>query len=235
MPLRGLRRFLAGALSPAEIETVARAAVAVGFRKVRLTGGEPTLRPTWSDRGTIGGVAGSSDLAMTTNGILLPRLARPCRDAGLRRLNIHVDTLHPDSCDRLMRFGLRRGDPGPASRRPRQAGLGPDQAQLDGDARLRRWGRRRPRAARARARLARALHRADAAAAAANARTSLSQYVSNAETRRRRTRPRAAEVLPEHSPRRTRPSTTASPAATVSSASSARSAGRTAAPATACA
>ena len=42
---------------------------------------------------------------MTTNAILLPRLARPLAEAGLRRLNVHVDTLHPERLKRLMRFG----------------------------------------------------------------------------------------------------------------------------------
>ena len=41
---------------------------------------------------------------MTTNGILLPRLAQPLREAGLRRLNLHVDTLHPERLNKLMRF-----------------------------------------------------------------------------------------------------------------------------------
>jgi cyclic pyranopterin phosphate synthase len=41
---------------------------------------------------------------MTTNGILLPRLARPLREAGLKRLNIHVDTLHPERLKMVMRF-----------------------------------------------------------------------------------------------------------------------------------
>jgi cyclic pyranopterin phosphate synthase len=106
MPLRGLS-FVPSAelLTPLEIETVARAAVAVGFHKFRLTGGEPTLRPEIVEiTGRIASVAGVEDLAMTTNGILLPRLAKPLRDAGLRRLNIHVDTLHPDRLKKLMRF-----------------------------------------------------------------------------------------------------------------------------------
>ena len=106
MPLRGLS-FVPSPelLSPAEIEVVARAAVAVGFRKVRLTGGEPTLRPDVVEiTSRIAAVPGVEDLAMTTNGILLPRLAQPLRDAGLRRLNIHVDTFHPERLKRLMRF-----------------------------------------------------------------------------------------------------------------------------------
>jgi cyclic pyranopterin phosphate synthase len=107
MPLRGLT-FIASPdlLTAAEIETVVRAAVACGFRKFRLTGGEPTLRPDIVEiTRRIAGVPGVSDLAMTTNAILLPRLARPLAEAGLRRLNIHVDTLHPERLKKLMRFG----------------------------------------------------------------------------------------------------------------------------------
>jgi cyclic pyranopterin phosphate synthase len=106
MPLRGLS-FVPSPelLTAAEIETVARAAVAVGFRKFRLTGGEPTLRPDVVDiTQRIASVPGVQGLAMTTNGILLPRLARPLREAGLTRLNIHVDTLHPERLKKLMRF-----------------------------------------------------------------------------------------------------------------------------------
>lgn len=106
MPLRGLS-FVPSPelLTAAEIETVARAAVAVGFRKFRLTGGEPTLRPDVVDiTARIAAVPGVSGLSMTTNGILLPRLARALRAAGLTRLNIHVDTLHPERLKKLMRF-----------------------------------------------------------------------------------------------------------------------------------
>jgi GTP 3',8-cyclase len=106
MPLRGLS-FVPSPelLTAAEIETVVRAAVAVGFHKFRLTGGEPTLRPEIVEiTERIARVPGVEDLAMTTNGILLPRLAKPLRDAGLKRLNIHVDTLHPERLKKLMRF-----------------------------------------------------------------------------------------------------------------------------------
>ncbi len=106
MPLRGLA-FVPSPelLSAVEIEAVVRAAVGVGFRKFRLTGGEPTLRADLVEiTRRIAGVAGVDDLAMTTNGILLPRLARPLRDAGLRRLNVHVDSLNPETLPKLMRF-----------------------------------------------------------------------------------------------------------------------------------
>jgi cyclic pyranopterin phosphate synthase len=107
MPLRGLS-FIPSPelLTAAEIETVVRAAVSVGFRKFRLTGGEPTLRPDIVEiTRRIAGVAGVEDLAMTSNAILLPRLASPLKEAGLRRLNIHVDTLHRERLTKLMRFG----------------------------------------------------------------------------------------------------------------------------------
>ena len=106
MPLRGLS-FVPSPelLTAAEIETVVRAAVAVGFHKFRLTGGEPTLRPEIVEiTERIAAVPAVEDLAMATNGILLPRLAKPLRDAGLKRLNIHVDTLHPERLKKLMRF-----------------------------------------------------------------------------------------------------------------------------------
>jgi cyclic pyranopterin phosphate synthase len=106
MPLRGLS-FVPSPelLTAAEIETVARAAVGVGFRKFRLTGGEPTLRPDLVEiTARIASVPGVQGLAMTTNGILLPRLAKPLREAGLTRLNIHVDTLDPERLKKLMRF-----------------------------------------------------------------------------------------------------------------------------------
>jgi cyclic pyranopterin phosphate synthase len=107
MPLSGLNFTRSeGLLSAAEIERVARAALAVGFRKVRLTGGEPTLRPDLLEIvERVGRLPGLCDLAMTTNGILLPRLANKLKSAGLRRINVHVDTLHPGRLQRIMRFG----------------------------------------------------------------------------------------------------------------------------------
>jgi GTP 3',8-cyclase len=107
MPLRGLSFVPSSELLTAEeIELVARAAVSVGFRKFRLTGGEPTLRPDVVEVvRRIASIRGVVDLAMTTNAILMPRLAKPLAEAGLSRLNVHVDTLDPDNLKRLMRFG----------------------------------------------------------------------------------------------------------------------------------
>jgi cyclic pyranopterin phosphate synthase len=107
MPVRGLTFAPSPELLTAEeIETVAAAAVSVGFRKFRLTGGEPTLRPDLVEIvRRIAGQAGVADIAMTTNAILLPRLAKPLREAGLKRVNVHVDTFDPARLKRTMRFG----------------------------------------------------------------------------------------------------------------------------------
>lgn len=106
MPLQGAAYApLEGLLTAGEIERVARAAASVGFRKVRLTGGEPTLRPDLVDIvERVARVPGIRDVAMTTNGILLPRLAKPLAAAGLRRVNVHVDSLDRERVSRVMRW-----------------------------------------------------------------------------------------------------------------------------------
>jgi cyclic pyranopterin phosphate synthase len=107
MPLRGLSFVPSPELLTAEeIETVAQAAVQVGFHKFRLTGGEPTLRSDIVEIvSRIAATPGVEDVAMTTNAVLLPKLAAPLAEAGLRRLNIHVDTFHPERLKKIMRFG----------------------------------------------------------------------------------------------------------------------------------
>ena len=106
MPLQGLQfappEHL---LTAAEIETVGQAALAVGFRRFRLTGGEPTLRSDVVEIVERLAALGPDEVAMTTNGILLPRLAAPLARAGLSRVNIHVDTLDPETLPRIMRLG----------------------------------------------------------------------------------------------------------------------------------
>jgi cyclic pyranopterin phosphate synthase len=106
MPLGNLQ-FLPGPdlLSAEEIERVVAAAVAVGFRRFRLTGGEPLLRADLADIvARITRVAGQGAVSMTTNGILLPGLLPDLVRAGLRRVNLHIDTLHPERLQRIMRF-----------------------------------------------------------------------------------------------------------------------------------
>ena len=70
------------------------AAVPLGINKIRLTGGEPLLRPKLPHLvEKLAGQQGIRDLALTTNAVLLANHAQPLFDAGLRRLNIHLDTL----------------------------------------------------------------------------------------------------------------------------------------------
>ncbi len=93
-------------LTATEIESVARAAVGVGFRKFRLTGGEPTLRSDLVEIvERLARIEGVRDLALTTNGIRLPYLAPALARAGLRRVNVHLDTLHPERLAKVMRLG----------------------------------------------------------------------------------------------------------------------------------
>ncbi len=107
MPLDGLR-FLPNSdlLSAEEIESVARAAVEVGFRKFRLTGGEPLLRLDIVEIvERLARLPGVGALALTTNALLMPEFARPLKDAGLERVNVHLDSLNPDTVGRQMRWG----------------------------------------------------------------------------------------------------------------------------------
>ena len=78
-----------------EIVRIVQVAVGLGIRKVRLTGGEPLLRkglPSLIRQ--LAKLPGLEDLAMTTNGTLLARYAQEMREAGLKRINISLDTLH---------------------------------------------------------------------------------------------------------------------------------------------
>ena len=89
-----------------EIETVVRAAARLGITKVRLTGGEPLVRPGIVDLvHMLAHVPRVDDLAITTNGILLARYAAALAEAGLRRVNVSLDTLRPERFQRITRRG----------------------------------------------------------------------------------------------------------------------------------
>jgi cyclic pyranopterin phosphate synthase len=84
-------------LSFEEIAQLVRCFVALGVRRVRLTGGEPTVRRDLCDLvRMVRTIPGVRDLALSTNGHLLPELAVPLRAAGVDRLNVSVDTLYAD-------------------------------------------------------------------------------------------------------------------------------------------
>jgi cyclic pyranopterin phosphate synthase len=81
-------------LSFEEIERFVRVAVQLGIRKLRITGGEPLVRrdlPLLIRK--LVSIPGIQDLALTTNAVLLAEMAEPLYAAGLRRINIHLDTL----------------------------------------------------------------------------------------------------------------------------------------------
>jgi cyclic pyranopterin phosphate synthase len=107
MPMHGLT-FVPGEelLTIDELEKVVRAAVDVGFNKVRLTGGEPTLRQDIVEIvHRLAAIDGVNKLVMTTNGYRLPYIAQDLADAGLKRVNIHVDSLNKESIPKIMRLG----------------------------------------------------------------------------------------------------------------------------------
>jgi len=89
-----------------EILTLAHLFADLGFDKIRLTGGEPTVRAHLVEivRG-IASTPGIRSVSMTTNGVLLSKLAGPLAEAGLQRVNISVDTLDPEKFQRLTRWG----------------------------------------------------------------------------------------------------------------------------------
>jgi cyclic pyranopterin phosphate synthase len=87
-----------------EIERFVRIAVGLGIRKVRITGGEPLVRRDLPELvRSLAAIPEIEDLALTTNGVLLGELAGPLYDAGLRRINIHLDTLDRDRFFRITR------------------------------------------------------------------------------------------------------------------------------------
>ncbi|TCO77241.1 GTP 3',8-cyclase MoaA [Chromatocurvus halotolerans] len=93
-------------LSLEEIYQVAEAFVALGVRKIRITGGEPLVRNGIMQLvRQLGGMPGLDELVMTTNGSKLSSFAGPLREAGVKRLNISLDSLRPDRFRELTRHG----------------------------------------------------------------------------------------------------------------------------------
>lgn len=81
-------------LSDGEIELLVRVFVGLGVHKVRLTGGEPLLRPGFVELvSRISAIEGITDLALTSNAVLLPRHAQALKQAGLGRITVSLDSL----------------------------------------------------------------------------------------------------------------------------------------------
>ncbi|MDD5475702.1 MAG: GTP 3',8-cyclase MoaA [Syntrophales bacterium] len=108
-----------------EILRIVRIAVQKGITKVRVTGGEPLVRSGVVEfLSALGDVDGLSDISLTTNGIILEKLAEPLYEAGIRRINISLDSLIPDKYRAITRGGdvhkVLRG-----IEKSRQAGFSP--------------------------------------------------------------------------------------------------------------
>lgn len=89
-----------------EIERCARMLVANGVEKIRLTGGEPTVRKGFVDLcRNISSIEGLQELVMTTNGAQLEKYAKPLAEAGVKRLNISLDSLRPERFRAMTRVG----------------------------------------------------------------------------------------------------------------------------------
>jgi cyclic pyranopterin phosphate synthase len=87
-----------------EITHFVRVAAPLGIDKVRLTGGEPLMRREMPKLvALLAAVPGIKDIGLTTNGILLAEQAQALHDAGLRRINVSLDTLNPDRFRQLAR------------------------------------------------------------------------------------------------------------------------------------
>jgi GTP 3',8-cyclase len=87
-----------------EIERFVRIAVTLGVRKLRVTGGEPLLRKDLAKLiRKLSAIEGIEDLALTTNGVLLTEQAQELYDAGLRRINVHLDTLDRERFKQITR------------------------------------------------------------------------------------------------------------------------------------
>jgi len=89
-----------------ELAQLGQAFAALGVHKIRLTGGEPLVRKNilWLCQ-QLGPLPGLRELVLTTNGSQLERFAKPLRAAGVRRLNISLDSLDPDRFQRITRVG----------------------------------------------------------------------------------------------------------------------------------
>lgn len=93
-------------LTDEELLRLVRIFAKLGFKKLRLTGGEPTVRPHLVDLvREMKAFPGIEEISMTTNGLLLSRLAAPLKEAGLDRVNVSLDTLDPVKFKLMTRGG----------------------------------------------------------------------------------------------------------------------------------
>src|SRR5215213_4589097 len=126
MPVEGLPWLpKSDILSYEEIAEVVRQLAPMGLRRVRITGGEPTIRPQLSTLvRQLRATPAVEDIALSTNGVRLPELAGELAEAGLDRVNMSSDSLKPTRIAAIARRDLRF-DPVIAARAAQSAGLAP--------------------------------------------------------------------------------------------------------------
>src|SRR5687767_11339808 len=112
-------------LSYEEIAEVVRQLAPLGLRRIRITGGEPTIRPALDTLiAQLHAIGTVEDIALSTNGVRLPELAAKLRAAGLDRVNMSIDSLRPERIATIARRNLGF-DPVGAARAAEAAGLSP--------------------------------------------------------------------------------------------------------------
>ncbi|MFB5196207.1 GTP 3',8-cyclase MoaA [Neobacillus sp. KR4-4] len=112
-------------LSYEEIERLAKIFVSLGVEKIRLTGGEPLLRkdlPILVKK--LSAIEDLHDIGLTTNGVLLPKLAKELKNAGLKRVNVSLDTLNDELFGEINGRGVATGPVLEGIEAAKQAGLG---------------------------------------------------------------------------------------------------------------
>jgi len=126
MPVAGLEWLpKSDILSYEEIAQVVSELAPLGLRRLRVTGGEPTLRPQLELLvGMLRSIPEIEDISLSTNGVRLPDLARSFRQAGLDRVNMSADSLRPDRIREISRRNIDF-DPIAAAMSAEQAGLSP--------------------------------------------------------------------------------------------------------------
>jgi cyclic pyranopterin phosphate synthase len=126
MPAEGLEWLpKAEILSYEEIAEIVQQLAPLGVTRLRITGGEPLIRPNLGALiSQLRAIPGIQDIALSTNGVHLPKLAAPLHDAGLDRVNMSADSLRPDRIAAISRRSIGF-EPVAAARAAEQAGLDP--------------------------------------------------------------------------------------------------------------
>ena len=126
MPEEGLQWLpKADILSYEEIADVVRQLLPLGVTRLRITGGEPLIRPNLERLiAQLRELGGIEDIALSTNGVHLPKLAARLRDAGLDRVNLSADSLRPERIAKIARRSLGF-EPVAAALAAEKAGLSP--------------------------------------------------------------------------------------------------------------